>query len=301
MAISISDKPVKLRIAGPRGIKAENIDREKNIIRDFSVITKGEALGHGLWIDDEFLDQLAKAGAGRKEGLKSRLSHPGLSGDGMGKQVGRAKNYRREGDQVLADLHLYRKSNQENVATILDLAEEDPAAFGASIVFELDLGAMKEFEGKHSDKDGQFRSPDKANKKSYRHARLAEFYAVDMVDDPAANPDGLFSFPEGSELAARAEHILQFAFGLTEQEPDALTYGPHPERARAFMAEFLKRHGLKVIADESGEKQDFGMFKGQLEETTKTILEIGSQIRALTSWKKTAQAQLEILKRRNRK
>lgn len=246
MATTISDKPVRLRIAGPRGIKTENIDREKGIIRSFSVITHGEVLGHGLWIDDEFLDQLSKSGAGRKEGLKSRLTHPGLSGDGMGKQIGRAKNYRREGDQVLADLHLYRKANQENVTTVLDLAEEDPAAFGASIVFELDRGAMKEFEGKHSDKDGVFKSPDKANKNSFRHARLAEFLAVDMVDDPAANPEGLFSFTEGSELAARAEHILQFAFGLTEEAPDALEYGPHPERARAFMADFLKRHGLAI-------------------------------------------------------
>lgn len=250
--IAISDKPVLLRIAAPRA-RAARVDREAKVIHGFSVITRGEALGHYLWIDQEFLSQVAAAGNARKAGLKSRFTHPGLSGDGMGKQIGRAKDFRLEGGQVYADLHLYEKANQEYVENVMDLAEEDPAAFGASIVFGEDVGAMDRFLADHEDKDGVFHSPDPDNAKNLPHARLADLLAVDAVDEPAANPDGLFSmeFLPGSELAARAEAFLAYAFGLTEQAPAELAGGPHPERARAFAQGFLERQGLTLFGVEA--------------------------------------------------
>jgi hypothetical protein len=249
MATTISDAPRRLRIAAPKG--EPKVDRENKIIHGFSVITRGEALGHRLWIDQHFIEQTAKAGNKAKAGIKARFTHPGLSGDGMGKQIGRAKNFRVEGERVLADLHLYKESNQDYVENVINLAEEDPKAFGASIVFSEDIGEMGRFRTKHTDKDGKFTSPDPDNTNGYDHARLAELHAVDAVDEPAANPDGLFSFPEGSELAARAEGLLAYALGLTEDAPPEMAAGPHPERARTFVSDFLERHGLEVVEREA--------------------------------------------------
>lgn len=243
--ITISDAPRRFRVAAPRS-RPQGVDREAMLINGFSVITSGEALGHGLWLDQEFLSQVVKAG-NKAGGLKARFTHPGLSGDGMGKQLGRVKNFRMDGGRVFADLHLYKKSNQEFVETVLDLAEEDAQAFGSSIVFSEDTEAMESFYKENLDKDKNFKSPDPENKKNHIHARLAKLHAADVVDDPAANPDGFFtSFSPGSELAVRAEQILLYAFGLTDQQPPELAAGPHPERARVFMQDFLKRHGLEI-------------------------------------------------------
>ena len=131
----------------------------------------------------------------------------------------------------------------------MDLAVEDPGMFGASIVFDLDRGEMERFKAKYTDKEGTFTSPDEDNARQYPHARLSKLYAADLVDDPAANADGLFSC-EGGELAARAEHILLFAMGLREEAPDEIEFGPHPERAKAFLTDFLERHGLRIVSRE---------------------------------------------------
>lgn len=262
MAITINDAP-RLRRLRSGTAPGVGVDREAKIIRGFSVVTAGEALGHGLWLDSEFVQSVARAGNAARGGLKSRFTHPGLSGDGMGKQIGRAKNFRAEADRVLADLHLYQTANQDYVSAVLDLAEEDPKAFGTSIVFSEDPAAMREFQSANTGKDGAFRSPDKANKKNFPHARLASLDAVDAVDEPAANPGGLFSsaFAPGSELAARAEAVLAFALGLTDEQPDELAFGPHPERVRAFVQEFLERRGLMLVDTEQaaivGSVRDF--------------------------------------------
>jgi len=40
---------------------ARGVDWEHEVIRGFAIITKGEAVGHGVWIDDAFLDQVVAA------------------------------------------------------------------------------------------------------------------------------------------------------------------------------------------------------------------------------------------------
>src|SRR4051794_20449658 len=78
--------------------------RNAGLIRGVSVITKGEALGHGLWIDDTALEQVASAINSQQFGIKSRFTHPSMSGDGLGKMTGRVMGPAEvDGDQVFAD------------------------------------------------------------------------------------------------------------------------------------------------------------------------------------------------------
>src|SRR5689334_16629540 len=63
--------------------------RQAGVIYGVSVITTGEALGHDMWIDDEFNASVADAINAERYGVKSRFTHPSLSGDGLGKTVGR--------------------------------------------------------------------------------------------------------------------------------------------------------------------------------------------------------------------
>lgn len=245
--------PRRRRVLAQKGLDSDAVvDRENRIIRGFNVTTRGPALGHYRWLDSQFLDETVAAGNSSKNGLKVRFTHPGLSGDGLGKALGRAKNFQRVGDKVKADLHFIQaasKSPQGDLPDyVMSLAEEDPALFGASIVFTSDRGAEELFHAKHKDAEGRFRSPDKDNAENLYHWRLNELTAVDAVDSPAANPDGFLH--DGEETADVAERALCFAFGLTEEDPGALAPGITALRARQFVTEFLDRRGLELTAKE---------------------------------------------------
>lgn len=236
--------------AAPKGI-----DREAGTISGFAVITVGEALGHDLWIDEVFLEQLEAADrAAGDKGFKSRFTHPGLSSDGLGKFLGRSRQLYRDGDLVRGVLSMSRaaeKSPDGNLPEyVFALAEEDPEAFGTSIVFERDRDSELRFmEANTQEREGEgrrFRSPDPRNKNNFRHARLSKLRCIDVVDEPAANPGGMFS--AGEELASRAEALLSFAFGITGAAPDAALIGIEGERARTFLRSFLERHKLQIQA-----------------------------------------------------
>lgn len=229
-------------------VDPEGGDYKQGMIRGFAMITKGEALGHGMWIDDAFLDQTVEAM--KADGsVKSRFTHPSLSGDGLGKFLGRAKNARREGDKVLADLHFSESSHVspdgDLAKYVMTLAKEDPEAFGASIVFEHDPQLAGEFAGDNLDKDGEFVSPDKANEKNLPHARLRKLYAADIVDEPAANPDGLFH--RGDKIAKEADELLSFALGLSTKQPELTCFDVNPDRVSGFFQRFMVQHGLSVV------------------------------------------------------
>lgn len=163
------------------------IDKETGIISGFAVITKGEARGHGLEIDETTLDQAVQLGSKSSIGLKSRFGHPNMSNSAVGTFLGRAKNFRRDNGVVRADLHFdktaYNTPNGDLASYVLDLAQSDPAAFGSSIVFD----GEPEYR---LNEDGT-RKKDAAGKDLLPLARLTKLWAVDVVDDPAAN-NGMF-------------------------------------------------------------------------------------------------------------
>lgn len=238
---------------------------EAGRIRGFAVITKGEALGHDMWIDDVFLAQVSEHLNAAAGGLKSRFTHPDMCSDGMGKYLGRAFESSVDGGVVRADLHLAKSAQATpdgNLsAYVMQLAAEDPEAFGTSIVFMHDSLAEEEFwnanlkEVEIEDYDGRvvkrlrFRSPDPENANHYYHARLAELRAVDVVDEPAANPTGMFR--RGDEVVSAAESYLSYALGLSQEKPAAAALsvlGVEPERAQKFLAGFLGRHKLQLLS-----------------------------------------------------
>jgi hypothetical protein len=141
-----------------------SIDAEKSTIFGVSVITKGIAKGHDLIVDDTTLAQVVKCGNGAKNGIKVKVGHD----SGVEWIVGRLTNFRVEEDKVLADLELLSSSPRRDF--IFEIALKTPEAVGLSIAFE----------GKPETANGQ------------QLARCTRLRSVDLVDEPAANPDGLF-------------------------------------------------------------------------------------------------------------
>ncbi len=176
------------------------VDRESGIILGVSVITGNrEALGHGSFIDETMVDQVVEAGNDvGKQGLKARFDHPSACFKSIGTAIGRFKNFRREGEKAVADLHLLdsaASSPEGDLRThVLDLAEEDPDIFATSIVFQMD--EAEEFSAE------DFPEKDEEDAFFLPHARLKKLMACDIVDEGAAN-DGLFGRPD--YLAEQAE------------------------------------------------------------------------------------------------
>lgn len=252
----LGTKPRRLRTEPARGIKAENPvdrkggDKKAGIIRGVSVVTRGEALGHGMWLDREFLRQTADGINASPNGAKARFTHPGLSSDGLGSYLGRMKAAVIDGDVVRADLHFsdmaHESPDGDLAEYVMGLAEDDPESFGVSIVYMPDWGAEDAFEATHEDEKGRFRSPDVDNTDNLPHARLAQLRAADVVDDPAANPGGLFH--RGQEIAAEADSLASFALGLTAAAPAVEQLELDPDRVRGFVHRFLESHGLQIVS-----------------------------------------------------
>jgi hypothetical protein len=171
-----------------------SVDQEDGIIYGCSVAVAGEAAGHRLIFDTQSLRQLLDIGNKKSAGIKSRFTHPGLSEDGLGKFLGRMKGFRLNQDKLIGDLYLSKSSsntpNGDLRSYILQLAEEDPASFGISVVVDLDkywlLDDGREVQASTGER------PKNATTK-YPVARILSFVASDLVDEPALNPQGLFS------------------------------------------------------------------------------------------------------------
>lgn len=231
-------------------------------IEGVSAISRGPALGHGLWIDRDFVAQVSQSlsPVSGFVGVKSRFTHPDLSGDGLAKGLGRCLGRpSSDPDRALCDLHFWesaRKSPEGDLAEyVLTRAREDKKSFGASIAFDYDVDATRahwlanggEIWRDEYDQEvwgGEFRSPDPLNVDNLPHARLSELRAVDIVDDPAANPEGLFYRDAKFE---EAESLLSYAIGLTGRRPSLVSFNVDPDRAGAFVRRFLNSKGLKIV------------------------------------------------------
>jgi hypothetical protein len=171
------------------GLPVERVDREKGVIYGAAICTEGEAQGHGYLLDEEFINDVVRFGNARKNGLKMRFGHPNMSSEALGTFLGRATNLRmqRHGDKAVArgDIELSDTAKETPNGNlydyVLNLAADEPDAFGLSIVFAPGDSYQK------AGPDGQ------VTEDSPWYAKCEELLAADMVDDPAANPDGLFS------------------------------------------------------------------------------------------------------------
>jgi hypothetical protein len=271
-APNLSARPKLDRLAAGSGLAAPDGtpavdpnggDQKAGLIRGVAVISRGPALGHGMFIDAATLQQAADLINAGPNGSKSRFTHPSLSGDGTGKLLGRVKNASVDGDVTRGDLHMtptaHKTPDGDLAGYVMGLAQDDPEAFGNSIAFEHDIEAENLFVEQHGGKvlDAEygvydlsgFASPDPDNEENTFHVRLKELRAVDVVDEPAANASGLFH--RGQEIPAEADALCAYAFGLCDTRPASASFGIDPDRLRGFAGRFLSSRGLALAAKEA--------------------------------------------------
>ena len=138
---------------------------DQALIMGVSVITEGDALGHGVMIDSISLASIREHAMLKPSGVKVMLDHD----DGIENTIGRMMNFEIEGIQLRADLQLLKAHSETPL--IIEMAQTMPELFGMSISFS---GSLEEIGGVY-------------------YVRCEELYSIDIVDMPAANPNGLFS------------------------------------------------------------------------------------------------------------
>jgi hypothetical protein len=159
----------------------DKIDAASGVIYGVSVITMGEAQGKnaGTWIDKTTLSQIHSVASKFKDGVKVKMSMSREHDGSVGQIVGVLKNFRTEGDRERADFHLLK--SDENFAKIIEMSSTMPSEFGFSVVIP------KELEEKD---DKQF-------------LRCSDIYSIDLVEAPAANPNGLFSAQPSTTMSIK--------------------------------------------------------------------------------------------------
>ena len=146
-----------------------NVDRANGIIRDVSIITEGPARGHGVFCDRTTLEQVKAKAEDRGQGGLAVKFNPQTFDHGPGGIAGFFADFRIDGAQLVANLHLEPEFSA--FGYLLNLAEKQPNSFGLSIDFDMYGETLGD--------------------KTF--ARCAQIDAVTVVDVPAANASGLFS------------------------------------------------------------------------------------------------------------
>lgn len=141
------------------------VDRERKALLGYVVAQEGPFKSDGRGeFNEKGLKKLAALMNKNPGGTKSRLSHPTMSDDGIGKFLGRAKNARmdsvklnRNGEVVLlhavrADLYFdpsaFKTPNGDLATYVMDLAESDPDAISSSVVIDPQIEEQLDAKGR---------------------------------------------------------------------------------------------------------------------------------------------------------
>jgi hypothetical protein len=223
---------------------ATAIDADAGVIRGVAVITAGPARGHMDWAngkplfaDATTLKQVMECANEFSGGLKVKFNH----GSGVADIVGRLTGFRIDGEVLRADFTAL--SSSPHRAYLFEIASTIPESFGLSISFS-----------------GE---PENGDKQSF--ARCAEIYSADFVDEPAANPNGLFQ--RGSAVA---QSKPKSSLKMEDEKKD-----PVAEMMAALAALTARLEKLEATSAPApeGEKKEEAMSEDMPEEKLNRIVE----------------------------
>ena len=171
------------------------------LFRKVSVITAGPALGHGMVVDADTLDQVVQAGnaAGQVKVLSDHSSS-------ISNIIGYLEGFALDGGRVRADLILFE--SHDGFSYFSEIISTLPTQIGFSISF---AGIPREAQ------DGTVL------------ANVTNLYSVDLVLNPAANPTGVFRAQVDSVQSLMTDTKV-------EQAPEIVT-APAPAALETKLAE----------------------------------------------------------------
>ena len=249
----LKSKPVSLQFG--EGDATSNIDAEKGILKNVVMAQVGEAKGHGVHLEQDFIEDLVKYDNEKfaNIGLKARFGHPGMSETAMGTQMGTFKNFKVVGDKAVADLHLLKSAelspkNPGMGTWLMSMAAEKPDFVMSSIVFTMSNIYQYDEEGNQDhdpwqkDNDGEYvtdswgyRKLKYPDKKIF--VKLQDHHYTDIVEAGAAT-DSLFSTQFNKD-----KYAVAASQWLSEERPEILNF---LKENPAKLLEFAEKCGIEI-------------------------------------------------------
>ena len=245
------------------------IDTDEGIIRDVVMVQVGEAKGHGVLLEQEFIDTAVELAQDHMPlGLKARFGHPTMCSEALGTMLGRFKNVRKRGTQMIGDLHFaeFAADSPEGDLRkyVMKRAQEDPNSFGASIVFtrgnlyQRGEDGEKIYEYQYTDSGELKRDEDgypmRDKRWSYSetpYIEIKQLLGTDLVDEAAATT-GLFS--DHKLFAARITRFL-------DENPDIDQFlNEHPDIETKIAGFLSRRKAFTQSRPEMDQKEVKGLF-----------------------------------------
>jgi len=167
--------------------KPGRVDHEAGTIEGISILTAGEAKGHGMMISEKTLEAAIVLLIGKS--LPAYLSHAGAHGDRLLTEAGYFSGFYRDKEQIRARkftaLATFKKYEREKYDRLFEIAEKAPQTFGVSIVFEGQL-FWEMRDGSETTMEVGLNAPENA-RFEVPTVRPLEITSADFVDTPAAN------------------------------------------------------------------------------------------------------------------
>lgn len=209
------------------------VDRENGIIYGRVVAELGTFKDRRGKFNDVSLAKIAELMATNPNGTKSRFTHPSLSSDGLGKFLGRDQNPRVDGPRVRADLHFdpsaYKTPSGDLATYVMDLAQNDPGAFGSSLVLQTEkIFELGENGRPKRDENGDEIPP---------LWMPTKIHAIDVVDDGDA-VHGDFMSASGIDFDSLPDFEVRKGSAML----DALFAGQPREVVKARCEAWLERY-----------------------------------------------------------
>jgi hypothetical protein len=164
-------------------------------LQDVSILTMGEADGHGMIVDEKTLEQFMKLSIGKS--IPAYLTHDGAlkengqPNDRLGKEIGMFSGFYRDGDKVRAKnfqfFDAFKANDAKTHATLVEMAKGFADNLGISPVMRRALSWVT--GSGEVPADGKGVPAGALNK--FPSMRLRELLSCDFVRKPAANV-GLF-------------------------------------------------------------------------------------------------------------
>ncbi len=229
------------------GFAPEKVDAENGILRDVVMVEEGEAKGHGVWLDEDFIRDITEYDLRHfsNRGLKARFGHPSASSETMGTQMGFFKNFRTRRSngklQSIADLHLLESADESPThpgmrSWMLKMAAERPDFVMMSIVFRASGYFQKKANGHKVYIGSEWDANPDLGEVFVEFGDKGEHFYTDAVEAGAAT-ESLFATKMNPDFfVSRAHQWL-------DDNPDILDFvKANPQRVQFF----LHRLGISI-------------------------------------------------------
>jgi hypothetical protein len=178
---------------------------DENGLKNPTVLSVGEATGHGFYIDEKSLDGAMRLVLGRS--VSSYLKHDGAGKDRLGQEAGFLSGIYREGQKLKAAAFEYfdtfKKQAQDTYEKLVEMGLKTPDQFGFSPVIEY-TPVWVMADGTELPAALGEKAPAGAIR-PLPSARILGFRSADLVKRPAVNVMGLLSADTATTVDASTD------------------------------------------------------------------------------------------------